>query len=296
MTLKLKNLKTNIKNRLTRKKGRVEKKNKNQSKIVCLASSLPPLTGYMNFDGQCIPMNMLDSVPNEHIEMFYKDMFPSFQSFEATDKILINQDDFKNLITGHETYVQDVARLSNRPREQVMIDFANYHGKKEFLIQPAGFSGIIYKVSNLAYVCGSTASTCVTVGASHLSKVTGLGLLGANPTMAISVPLAGGVFFAGCERLLANTWLQPGCIVARDICLIPPKLAEVFYNGMFPGPFLNWLGIDAPLNVTSVLQFGAGTKIVLGTAVNGTLSAIRSASPENIIEIYKAASKVFKTP
>lgn len=81
--------------------------------------------------------------------------------------------------------------------------------------------------------------------------------------------------------------LQPVFIAARDICLLPAKIFEISYNEVLIGPVLTKLGIDAPLNVTSYLKFGAGSRRVLGEVVTGTTSALASASPEKVGIIWK---------
>ena len=95
----------------------------------------------------------------------------------------------------------------------------------------------------------------------------------------IFVPLIGGVFFGSLERLAADTPAQPVLVLARDACLITPKIAEVAYNEVFVGPWLRMAGIDAPLNVTSMLRFGGGTKRIMGRVLNSTLVVISEALP-----------------
>jgi hypothetical protein len=54
---------------------------------------------------------------------------------------------------------------------------------------------------------------------------------------------------------------------------------EVDYNEIFVGPMLRKVGINAPLNVTSLLQFGKGTKIIMGSRLNGNVNTIKHALP-----------------
>ncbi len=68
--------------------------------------------------------------------------------------------------------------------------------------------------------------------------------------------------------------IQPALVIARDTCLVIPKITEIFYNNVLVGPVLRPFGIYAPLNVTSMLKFGTGTKQVLRTIVYGTISGL----------------------
>ena len=130
-----------------------------------------------------------------------------------------------------------------------MLDFGKYYEKKEFLTQPGGLSG-----------------------------VTGISLFGAAPGLILFVPLVGGVFFGAAERLAADTPAQGVLILARDTCLIVPKIVEVADNEIGIGRLLRICGIDAPLNVTSMLNFGAGTKRVIGGVVSSTISILTVAT------------------
>lgn len=110
--------------------------------------------------------------------------------------------------------------------------------------------------------------------------MTGISLIGAAPGLIIFVPLVGGVFFGSLERMAANTPAQPALVLARDACLITPKIAEVAYNEIFIGPLLRRVGIDAPLNITSMLRFGNGTKRIMGGILNATIATIAGAVPK----------------
>lgn len=86
------------------------------------------------------------------------------------------------------------------------------------------------------------------------------------------------------ERLTVGTRVQPFMVISLDASLLPLKLTEISYNGIFIGPVLKMLDIDTPLNVRIMLQFGNGTKRILGAALNHTLhntvvNKIKEASP-----------------
>jgi len=288
-------LKTKIKNifESKRKKVRSNKKNKKQlnytkNKIAQLASSTLVVPSYIDTNSQCF--QILDSLPSSYIESFYQSQLSSFQPY-STGNIVVNQTDFQTLLTSQFRYADDVGHLSGRGQEQVMLDFANYHSNKTFVIQPDGISGIIHRGTNLFCLSGSVTQSYTAITTSQLSGVTGFSLLGAAPILAFSLPLMGGIFFAGCERLAADTVLQPVLIVARDVCLIPTKFFELAYNEILVGPVLRTMGIDAPINISSALKFGAGTRTVLGKAVNGTVKALANAGPERVINIWKWVMK-----
>lgn len=203
---------------------------------------------------------------------------PSFQSFK-TVKITLSSQDFDKIIRSHHTYINDVCQITGKPYDQVMLDFANYHKTKELLVQPHGLSNVIHKLSNGFYVSSAAIQSVFSTATSHVSGVTGMSLISSAPGLLIFVPLVGGIFFGSLERIAADTPAQPVLILARDACLITPKIAEIAYNEVFIGPVIRRLGIDAPLNVTSMLRFGNGTKRIAGTMLNATLITIYNAAP-----------------
>ncbi len=248
------------------------------SKIATLAL----LPQYSDIDGMCYDINVqadFSTIPESFFDSFYQTKLPSFQSFQ-TGKITLSSEDFYKVVKSHHSYINDVCEITGKSYDQVMLDFAEYHKTKEFLIQPNGFSGVIHKLSNGAYVSGAAIQSAFATASSHVSGVTGMSLIGSAPGLIIFVPLVGGVFFASLERMAANTPAQPVLVLARDVCLITPKIAEVAYNEIFIGPVLRKFGIDAPLNITSMLRFGNGTKLIMGGILNATIATITAAVPK----------------
>ena len=138
----------------------------------------------------------------------------------------------------------------------------------------------MHKLSNSDYVSHAAIQSAFATASSHQSGVTGISLLGSAPGLIICVPLVGGIFFGSLERIAADTCAQPALVLARDTCLIVPKIAEIAYNQVFIGPLLRRVGIDAPLNITSMLRFGNGTKRIMGGILNVTLTTIKGAIPK----------------
>ena len=245
---------------------------KTQDKALKMYSAAA-LTPYIDSNGVCYEITAQtqgSSIPETFFDSFYKLKLPSFES-STTDKITLTSEDFHSLINSHHSYINDVCEITGRSYDQVMLDFAQYHKTKEFLIQPRGLSGVIHKLSNGIYVSSAAVQLAFATATSHVSGVTGVSLSGSAPGLIIFVPLVGGVFFGSLGRLAANTPAQPVLILARDACLITPKITEVAYNEVFVGPFLRIVGIDSPLNITSMLKFGTGTKRVMGGIISSTL-------------------------
>lgn len=197
----------------------------------------------------------------------------SFQPFQ-TGKITSSSEDFYTIVKSHHSYINNIFQITGKTYEQVMINFAEYHKTKEFLLQPNGLSGVIHKLSNGVFVSGATVQSAFATATSHVSGVTGISLIGSTPGLIIFVPLVGGVFFGSLERLAANTSAQPVLVMARDTCLFIPKIVEIAYNKIFIGPLLQKVEIDAPLNITSMLRFGNGTKQIMGETLNATLTTV----------------------
>lgn len=249
---------------------------KNSILKIAAVASIPP---YIDSNGMCYDITVqadFSTIPGTFFDSFYQTRLPSFRSFQ-TGKITLNNEDFFKVIKSHHSYINDISQITGKPYDQVMLDFAQYHKTKEFLIQPNGVSGVIHKLTNGAYVSGAAIQSAFATASSHVSGVTGIALLGSAPGLIIFVPLVGGVFFGSLERLAADTPAQQVLVLARDACLITPKIAEVAYNEIFIGPFLRRIGIDAPLNITSMLRFGNGTKRIMGGVLNGTIDAIAGA-------------------
>lgn len=249
----------------------------NRIEKILAAASLPQ---YIDTNGMCYDITVqldISSIPETFFDSFYQMKLPSFQSFQ-TGKITLSSEDFYTIIKSHHSYINDVSQITGRPYEQVMLDFAEYHKTKKFLIQPNGLSGVLHKLSNGIFVSSAAVQSAFTTATSHVSGVTGISLIGSAPGLIIFVPLVGGIFFGSLERLTANTPAQPVFVLARDACLITPKIAEIAYNEIFIGPLLRRFGIDAPLNITSMLRFGNGTKLIIGGILNSTLYTIADAA------------------
>ena len=247
--------------RKKREQNKPEKINK-FIKIFTIASL--PIEPYVDFNNMCFDIIQSSKasdviIIDKFLDSFYKANLSTFNSY-PTGKITLSNTDFSKIINSHQSYINDICEITGKSYNQVVLDFATYHKEKEFMIQPTGISGIIHKATNGIYIASSITQSAVATATSHVSGVTGMPLLGSAPGLIIFVPLVGGVFFGSLERLAANTPAQPVFVIARDICLIPPKIAEVAYNELFVGPVLRWFNIDAPLNVTSMLRFGNGTK------------------------------------
>lgn len=218
------------------------------------------------------------TIPHTFFHSFYQTKLPSFQSFQS-GKIILRSEDFYKIVKSHHSYINNFCQITGKPYDQVMLYFAEYHKTKQFLIQPSGFSGVMHKLSNGVYVSGDAIQSAFARASSHVSGVTGISLLGSAPGLIIFVPLVGGVFFGSLERLAADTPAQPVLVLARDACLLTPKIAEVAYNEILIGTFIRKIGIDAPLNITSMLQFGNGTKLIMGGILNATIATIAGAVP-----------------
>lgn len=258
-------------------------KNQNKLKIILAVASFSELP-YLDISGKCYDITLTNTIDYEFIEAFYSVKLPSFKAYNETGKIIISNHDFANLIKYHNSYINDVCAITGKNYDQVALDFAQYHKGKEFLLQTHGLSGVIHKLTNYGYVSASGVQTFLATSSSHVSGVKNIALLGSTPSLIIFVPMLFGIGFASLERLTVGTVVQPFMLIARDTCLLPLKVTEIAYNDIFIGPMLRMFNIDAPLNITSMLKFGNGTKRILGAAVNATLNntvvnKIKEASP-----------------
>jgi hypothetical protein len=205
------------------------RKKKELEKIKLIAAIATYIPLHTDINGVCYELDVLttsiDSNLSNLIEQLYKSNLGSFQSYSGTDKITLNLEDLQKLIALHHSYANDISQVTGRSYQEVLVDLAEYHKTKKFLIQPQGFSGILHKASNLIYVSGAAVHSTLATASSHISGITGFSLLGASPSLVIFVPLMGGVFFGSLEILAANSTFQPALILARDASLIPPKIA-----------------------------------------------------------------------
>lgn len=268
--------------------GNKKKKQKQATKVskMVAIASLPAYMAddmtYIDSNGLCytltIQKNPTSFISDDFFHQFYKYKLKSFQSFQ-TGKISLGSEDFARLIESHHSYINDVSQITGRTYDQVMMDFAQYHNSKELLIQPQGLSRVLHRLSNGAFISNAAIQSVFATAQSHVSGVKGMSLICSAPGLIIFVPLVGGIFFGSLERLAADTPAQPVLIIARDACLLTPKIVEIAYNEVFIGPLIRRLGIDAPLNVTSMLRFGSGTKRMMGSVLNSTLTTISNAVP-----------------
>lgn len=236
---------------------------------------------HIDSNGVCYELKVIadSSLDPSLIEALHKAKLHSFKAFPETGKVLINSKDFNNIPKYYADNIEEVVQITGRPVDQVTIEFAEYYQSLDFVIQPNGISGVIHKVINFGYVSGAAVQSVIATSTSHISGVTGMSLLGCTPALVVFVPLVGGVFFGSLERLAANTPVQPVLVLARDACLLTPRVVEIVYNNILIGPVLRMVGIDAPLNVTSMLKFGSGTRIIAGSLLNSTLEKLIAATP-----------------
>lgn len=123
------------------------------SKIAAVAS----VPQYLDSQGMCYDITVqanFSTIPESFFDSFYQTKLPSFQSFR-TGKITLSSEYFYKVIKSHHSYINDVSQITGKSYDQVMLDLAEYHKTKEFLIQPNGFSGVMHKLSNGAYVSGA---------------------------------------------------------------------------------------------------------------------------------------------
>ena len=127
------------------------KKNEPITRIAAVASVTSVVPSYFDSNGQCyqivVPPN-ISSLDNSFLDSFYQSKLKTFEAFQS-GKVTLGNQDFQNIIRYHHSYVKDVCEITGRPYDQVLLDFADYHQAKQFLIQPQGVSGIIHKVISL---------------------------------------------------------------------------------------------------------------------------------------------------
>lgn len=149
------------------------------SKIAAVAS----VPQYLDSNGMCYDIIVqadFSTIPESFFESFYKTKLPSFRSFQ-TGKITLSSEDFYKVVKSHHSYINDISQITGKSYDQVLLDFAEYHKTKEFLIQPNGFSGVVHKLSNGAYVSGAAIQSAFATASSHVSGVTGISLIGSAP-------------------------------------------------------------------------------------------------------------------
>ena len=120
------------------------------SKIAAVAS----VPQYIDSNGMCYDLTVqadFSTIPGTFFDSFYQTKLASFQSFK-TGKITLSSEDFYKVVKSHHSYINDVSEITGKPYDQVLLDFAEYHKTKKFLIQPNRFYGVIHKLSNGAYV------------------------------------------------------------------------------------------------------------------------------------------------
>ena len=112
------------------------------SKIQYCISKIEAFTSlpqYIDINGVCYDLTTVNpevsGIPETFFDSFYQMKLPSCQSFQ-TSKITLSNDDFHTIIKSHYSYINDVSQIKGRLYDRVMLDFAQYHKTKEFLIQP----------------------------------------------------------------------------------------------------------------------------------------------------------------
>lgn len=235
---------------------------------------------FFDVNGQCFPLNTVvqQLIAEEKIVACLSDTFKSFTYYPKTKVIsILDKDLTAFLVNKNGTTTRFLESLGVKDLEGISC-LAKFVDDKKVVVERSGFAGVFHKFVNGAFVSGGAITTFTTTAASHVSGVTGLPLIVATPGIVIFTPLVGGIFFASLERLADSTFIGPvacpALAVARDICLIIPRIAEITLNHVFPGPLLTALNIDAPLNVTAYLRFGASYEAIPDEVKKGLFARI----------------------
>lgn len=84
--------------------------------------------------------------------------------------------------------------------------------------------------------------------------------------------------FSGIVHNVSNSLFVSGTAIQYAFAMATFHISCV--TGIaFIGPILRTVGVETPLNVTSILWFGGGTKRIVGGMLNATVSTIVNAVP-----------------
>lgn len=250
--------------RFRRKKTKIKEPEVRNFNILRVATlgvcpTLDNLDVYL-FNGQQFTPLATNICLDEALSSFFKSKFPSYHICENTQKLLINDTDAAQFVNNVTEIVAELSEALNTTPDNATLHMLEHVKKRPILIQPTGINGLLHRTQIIAASAGSATHAVAVTASSHLSGLTGISLLSANPMLFLTIPTTGAIFFAAGERVFANTPVGAACGITRDVLLIPMSFTQALCNHFFVGPIFRKVGIDAPLNLTSYLKFGAGIK------------------------------------
>jgi len=187
--------------------------------------------------------------------------FPSYSMCKSTNKIIISDKDLSKFTNNSTEFINELSKTFSISEEKATFKILEHFQKHDVFVRPTGISWFVHRTQLLAAGPGSACHTMLATASSHMTSLTGLELLSANPVLLITIPTTGALFFAGAERVFAGTLIGKGCGVLRDGCLLPLALGQTIYNKILILPAFGLLNVTVPpLNLTSYLKFGEGIK------------------------------------
>ena len=281
-------------------KRQSEKKRNLKLKTLKVATLANMVTCNGNLDVFIATTNgeMIAMAPNlasdEVLSSFLHQNFPSYKICSETNKLILTDKDTLKFITEFTNSTELTSKLAktlDTTEVDATVRMFNHLKKHDVLIQPTGLNALLHQTQLWATAGGSAVHSFLVTGGSQVSGITGLPLVTTNPMLVLTIPTTGAIFFAGMERVCAGTPAGKAFGLLRDGCLLPLAFGQTLYNHLIAGPILGRVGIDAPLNLTSYLQFGAGIK---GTDFRSARKLIGPAT--KLLKTFIENSKDLPTP
>lgn len=161
-------------------------------------------------------------------------------------------------IVNTSQFADAVARALNVSETSATKAIAEFFDDNTLLVQPTGFQGGLYGVTNFIESTASAYMVGWTVIAAKVAGVSERTLIQAQPLMLIAVHTVGAMFFYGCSTLFPNTTLGCFCDKVGYGLSRPMRLVELNYNA-YVVPIINiTFGIPTVLNFTQQMHRGPG--------------------------------------
>lgn len=178
--------------------------------------------------------------------------FPGSQTFYLTDQA------FTEFVKNSFDFHKAVQKQFDQSPAEAMNSIQHFFRDKNFLIQPTGIEGAMYKVGQWTELYGSTGLVIRTLGYAHLQGVQGLYVLKAQPFLAVAVPTVGSIFFHGCGTLIGDNIVGRSCNTVGIILGYPMRVVEIMYNSYAAPVIAGITGLKTHINATQIISQGPG--------------------------------------
>lgn len=172
----------------------------------------------------------------------------TYEYIAETNLYVMSDQYFVRLMENAEKIVGDVSIQLDKSIPESAQMVGEVITKKQWIIQPKGFSGFVYKSGQFLQTYGSMQ--LVTISLMRNPTLTGVALVQSNPLLVVTAPFLIGTGLSATARIVGDNIVGRSCRSMANLFLFPMRFSEWTANAYIT-PFLNnTIGIPLVFNLT----------------------------------------------